>query len=113
MAESVKIASIKPAEINFIPTYIGYFVIATSIEDIMAFCIISFVVALLVKYTRIFYFNPTLLFLGYQYYEVIDTNGTTISLITKNKDLKKLTKLKKLRRLNNYTFIGGEEEYDD
>ncbi len=111
--ENINIANIKPAEINYIPTYIGYFVIATSISNLTAFYIISIVIAVLIKYTRMFYFNPVLLFIGYQYYEVIDTNGVTISLITREKDLKNSTKLKKIRRLNNYTFIGGEEELDD
>ena len=41
--ENINIANIKPAEINYIPTYIGYFVIATSISNLTAFYIISIV----------------------------------------------------------------------
>lgn len=111
--ENITIQTIRPAEINYVPTYIGYFVIATSINSTCAFYIISFVIAILISFTKMFYFNPILLFIGYQYYEVVDSNGANIVLITKIKDIKIATKLQKLKRLNNYTFIGGKEELDD
>ena len=110
--ENITIQTIRPAETNYIPTYIGYFVIATSINSACAFYIISLVIAVLIYFTKMFYFNPMLLFAGYQYYEVVDSNGANIVLITKIKDIKIATKLQKLKRLNNYTFIGGKEELD-
>ena len=53
-----------------------------------------------------------LLFAGYQYYEVVDSNGANIVLITRIRNIKIATKLQNLKRLNNYTFIGGKEEVD-
>lgn len=111
--ENIKIQTIRPAEVNYIPTYIGYFVIATSVNSAYAFSIISLVIAVLIYFTKMFYFNPMLLFVGYQYYEVVDSNGANIVLITRIKDIKIATKLQNLKRLNNYTFIGGKEEVDD
>lgn len=111
--ETIKIQTIRPAEANYIPTYIGYFVIATSVNSTYAFSIISLVIAVLIYFTKMFYFNPMLLFVGYQYYEVVDSNGANIVLITRIKDIKIATKLQNLKRLNNYTFIGGKEELDD
>lgn len=111
--ENIKIQTIRPAEVNYIPTYIGYFVIATSVNSAFAFYMISLIIAILIYYTKMFYFNPILLFVGYQYYEVVDSNGTNIVLITRIKDIKIATKLQNLKRLNNYTFIGDKEEVDD
>lgn len=110
--ENITIQTIRPAEANYIPTYIGYFVIATSINSACAFYIISLIIAVLIYFTKMFYFNPMLLFAGYQYYEVVDSNGANIVLITRIRNIKIATKLQNLKRLNNYTFIGGKEEVD-
>jgi uncharacterized membrane protein YbhN (UPF0104 family) len=106
--ETLEITAIRSTEINYIPTYIGYFVIATSISDITAFWVITVIVAVLIYATKMFYFNPVLLLLGYHYYEVTNTTGTTLLLISKKKDLKIANSFKNLRRLNNYVFFDNK-----
>lgn len=107
--ETFKAFSIKTAEPIYIPTYIGYFVLAISINDFFLFVIIGTILCYLLYKTKIFYFNPLLILLGYNYYEVNDQQGNSILLITKTKALKISTSKGKsfenLIRLNNFTFI--------
>lgn len=107
--ETFKAFSIKPAEPTYIPTYIGYFVLAISIESTSLFIIIGSILCYLLYKTKIFYFNPLLILWGYNYYEAEDQQGNSILLITKNKALKISTSkgrsFENLIRLNNFTFL--------
>lgn len=107
--ETFKACSIKTAEPIYIPTYIGYFVLATSINSLPLFTVIGCMLCYLLYKTKIFYFNPLLIVLGYNYYEAEDLQGNSILLITQTKNLKISTSKGKsfenLIRLNNFTFI--------
>jgi hypothetical protein len=96
-----------PAEGNFLPTYIGMYVISTGLGaiDIDTIVICVFLFAMWLKLGSVSYFNPFLLLLGYRYYAVRSIGNKTITLITKEKDLKQAISIDCLIRINNYTFF--------
>lgn len=110
--DTLKVKSLKIAEPIYIPVYIGYFVIATSINDKAAFFIISAILILLIWRTKIFYFNPILFLFGYNFYEIQDDKETNMLLISKKSNLKGSKKFDKLHRLNNFVFLDKSEEVD-
>jgi len=107
-SDTLKIKSIKPAEQTYIPIYIGYFVIALGIPDFEAFIFLTIVLIASIIKTKVFFFNILMLFLGYNFYEVISEKGVNILLITKKKDLKNISKFNELIRINNFTFLDIE-----
>jgi hypothetical protein len=103
--DTLKINSIKVAEPIYIPVYVAYFVIAMSITTIKTFCWITLILFLLIRATKMFYFNPILLLFGYHFYEAQDKNETCLLLISKKTDLKGEQDFQDLYRLNNFTFL--------
>jgi len=100
---------IVPVEGNLIPAYIGMFVISLSLPgwSIESLMIMLLLLVLWLNIGSVSYFNPFLSILGYRFYAVRSVNHKTITIITKEKDLKQATELKNLIRINNYTFFWG------
>ena len=98
---------IVPVEGNFLPTYIGMYVISISLgaidTDTIVICVFLFVMWL--QLGSVSYFNPFISLLGYRYYSVRSIGNKTITLITKEKDLKQAVIIDNLVRINNYTFF--------
>ena len=98
---------IVPVEGNFLPTYIGMYVISISLgaidKDTLIISLFLFIMWL--KLGSVSYFNPFISLLGYRYYSVRSIGNKTITLITKEKDLKQATSIDNLIRINNYTFF--------
>ena len=98
---------IVPVEGNFLPTYIGMYVISLSLggmgTDTIAICLFLFVMWL--QLGSVSYFNPFISLLGYRYYSVRSIDNKTITLITNEKDLKNAERIDNLIRINNYTFL--------
>jgi len=111
--DTIKIKQIKPMEGNYLPIYIGLFVVALDLGDTITMqsiilLILLFILWLFLENTS--YFNPFFLCWGYKFYEVVtETKGSmkegTYTLITKHKDLKSIDSLDQLTRLNNFTFL--------
>lgn len=96
-----------PVEGNFLPTYIGMYVISISLGAIDADTIVicGFLFVMWLQIGSVSYFNPFISLLGYRYYSVRSVGNKTITLITKERDLKQAIKIDNLVRINNYTFF--------
>jgi len=102
------IEKVKPMEGQFLPVYIGLFVIALSFNDtltIASWFLIFILFILWVSFENVSYFNPFFILWGYRFYEIETSDNITSILITKRKDVKTIKELNNLTRLNNFTFL--------
>lgn len=110
--DTLKVSEIKPVEGVFLPVYIGLFVIALELGDSLTTettFLVLFLFILWIYFESVSYFNPFFLFFRYRFYEVKSENNISFVLITKQKDLKKITTLESLIRINNFTFMECEK----
>ena len=99
------IVSIEYANNSFLPSYLGYFFVALSIDT---WSTLWFVYALLFVFTffsQALYFNPLFLVFRYNFYNLTTKNGATIFLISKNEFKNPKNIEIETRKINNYTFI--------
>lgn len=107
------VVKIKPMEGQFLPVYIGLFVIALSFSGELTISSIFLIVILFilwVSFETVSYFNPFFTILGYRFYEIETKDSVTSIIITKRKDVKQISQFTNLTRLNNFTFL--EYSYD-
>jgi len=106
--EMIKRGGVDDLEIatdNFLPSYLGYFFVALSINDWTTFSVIFIFIYLFVQKSKQTHFNPIFIILGYKYY-FISTEGIKSLIITKeNLKNPKEVELTELKRINDYTFI--------
>ena len=106
--------SVEIANDAFLPSYLGYFFVSLSAASlsntsnetfIFVFCIIS----VFIFCSRISYFNPVFLLLGYNFFYMVTNNNLKVIVITKSK-VKKPSNFcsDKMKRINDYTFIDME-----
>lgn len=107
---SQEIVSIEPANDTFLPSYLGYFFVALSINDLSTFMYVFGLIFIFVFFSKISYFNPVFLLFNLKFFYVVNSSGTKLVLITK-KELKEPSNVAfdNLRRINNYTFISKEK----
>ena len=107
--EQGSIESIEPANDSFLPSYLGYFFVALSINDVEVFCWVFGLIFIFIFYSKISYFNPIFFILGYNFYYLVNNNRVKILVITK-RELKKPSdvEFETIKRINNYTFINKE-----
>ena len=107
---SQEIVSIEPANDTFLPSYLGYFFVALSINDLSTFVYVFGLIFIFVFFSKISYFNPVFLLFNLKFFYVVNSSGTKLVLITK-KELKEPSNVvfDDLRRINNYTFISKEK----
>lgn len=113
--ETMTCKAIEVAEPKYIPIYIAYFVISLSISDIPTFLVVFILIFFLILLGKFSYFNPYLLFMGYNFYEVESSSSDSkdsvkykIFLISKRK-IKTIKTYQKLIRLNDFTFLDTEK----
>jgi len=107
--DSLKSSSVKEIELannNFLPTYLGYFFVSLSVNDVSTLIVIFLIIYIFTFLSQTLYFNPIFLLFGYHFYFLKTTSNVKIFLITK-KQLKTPGEngFENLRRINNYTFI--------
>ncbi|WP_246849094.1 hypothetical protein [Vibrio crassostreae] len=104
------VEAIEPANDTFLPSYLGYFFVALSINDFDTFIYVFSLIFIFVFFSKISYFNPVFLLFRLKFFYVTNSCGTKIVLITR-KDLKSPSDVvfEKLKRINNYTFISREK----
>lgn len=99
-------SSIAHANNSFLPSYLGYFFVALSINNGET---LLFVYSILFAFTfrsQALYFNPLFLLFGYEFYNITTTNGAAIFLISRNNyKTPKDINISKAFRINDYTFI--------
>lgn len=101
--------SIKELEVandSFLPSYLGYFFVALSINDVEVFLWVFSIILIFIFFSRAAYFNPLYFIFGYKFYYVVTTQDVKNLIITK-KQLKtpKDVQFEKIRRINDFTYI--------
>ncbi|MGM0846494.1 MAG: hypothetical protein ACQEUT_16080 [Bacillota bacterium] len=101
-----KVSEVEQANNAFLPSYLGYFFVALSINYFETLIFIFLMLFLFTFYSQTLYFNPLFLLFGYQFYFLTTVNRTKIFLITR-RSLKNPDdiNLPDLRRINDFTFI--------
>lgn len=100
------IRSIEPVNDNFLPTYLGYFFVAVSITSNWVFCYFMLLVLSFNLFSKIYFFNPSLLLSGFKFYHLISDKGVKTLLISKE-DLRSQEDVtsSNYKRINDFTFI--------
>ncbi|AGB49540.1 hypothetical protein Metho_1318 [Methanomethylovorans hollandica DSM 15978] len=104
--DKLSISVIEPANDAFLPSYLGYFFVALSAPNIEVFLYVFGIICIFIYHSRISYFNPIFLLIGFNFYYIKTNNNTKILVITQ-KQLKepKNAEFENLKRINNYTFM--------
>ena len=94
------------ANSSFIPTYLGYFFVGLSLENITQLLIVYFIIFIFTQLSQTEYFNPIYLLFGYKFYHIKSSKGTRLFIITRRKIRNaNQEEFKKLKRINETTFI--------
>lgn len=109
--DKTSISVIEPANDAFLPSYLGYFFVALSAPNIAVFLYVFGIICVFIYHSRISYFNPIFLLIGFNFYYITTNNNTKILVITQ-KQLKepKNAEFNNLKRINNYTFMDMERQ---
>lgn len=104
--QSSSVKEIELANNNFLPTYLGYFFVSLSVNDVPTLVVVFLIIYIFTFLSQTLYFNPIFLLFGYHFYFIKTSGNVKIFLITR-KQLKIPGEIgfEKLRRINNYTFI--------
>lgn len=102
------IVSIEPANDAFLPSYLGYFFVALSINDWITFVYVFSVVFIFIYFSKLSYFNPIFLLLGYKFFYLVNKSGLKI-VVASRSELKLPSEVEfgRLRRINSYTFFSN------
>lgn len=103
------VESIEHANNIFLPSYLGYFFVALSVDNWETLFFVYSILFVFTFFSQALYFNPLFLIFGYEFYNIKTMNGTSIFLISRYRyknprDIEVL----KAYRVNNYTFIERE-----
>lgn len=106
------ICTISMANDTYMPSYLGYFFVALSIQnkDWLTFGVVFCVIYIFTFFSQSLYFNPLFLIFGYNFYYVTSHNQTKIFVISRKKDIRGSDKINfnSLKRVNEFTFIDKE-----
>jgi len=100
-----EILSIEYANNSFLPSYLGYFFVALSINDLDTLLFVYALLFLFTFFSQALYFNPLFLVFGYSFYNLTTKNGAKIFLISKTEFKTPKDIEIEANRINNYTFI--------
>ena len=101
-----KVVTIDHANNSFLPSYLGYFFVALSIDNWETLVFVYGVLFVFTLLSQALYFNPLFLLFGFEFYNITTRNGAAIFLISRGRyktpgDID----ISKAYRINNYTFI--------
>ena len=99
-------SEIKQANDSYLPSYLGFFFVASSVPDYITFCFVFSIIAIFVFFSRSVYFNPMYFLLGYRFYDIKTTEMVRILVVSK-KNIRKAgdAVFEKTKRINDFTFI--------
>jgi hypothetical protein len=103
--QSGEILSIEYANNSFLPSYLGYFFVALSINDLDTLVFVYVLLFIFTFFSQALYFNPLFLVFGYSFYNLTTKNGAKIFLISKAQFKTPNNIEIEANRINNYTFI--------
>lgn len=100
------IKSVEVSNNDFLANYLAFFFVALSVDDSLTFYIVFGITLVFTFVSRVSYFNPVFLILGYTFYYILIEDNIKIMLISKQniKSPKNIKEIK-VRRINDYTFI--------
>lgn len=100
------ITQVDSANGSYLPSYLGYFFVALSINDFETFVCVGVLIFIFTFFSQAPIFNPMFLLFGYNFYVVNVQNQITFFVISK-KNIQSLKGLEftNLKRINNYTYI--------
>lgn len=95
----------------YLPSYIGYFFVAVSVNNFKTLCVVYVVLVVFTLVSTTHYFNPILLLFKYNFYNIITADNIKILIITR-KTFRTDTGLNgcRLKRINDFTFIDVERK---
>ncbi len=100
------VVSIEHANNSFLPSYLGYFFVAVSINNNETLLFVYGVLFVFTFLSQALYFNPLFLIFGFEFYNITTKNGAVIFLISRHKyKTPEEIEIPKAFRINNYTFI--------
>jgi hypothetical protein len=100
------VSEIELANNNFLPTYLGYFFVSLSVNDISTLTVVFTIIYVFTYLSQTLYFNPIFLIFGYHFYFIKTSSNVKIFLITRKKiKVPGEIGFSNLKRINNYTFI--------
>lgn len=97
---------IDEAQNDFLANYLGYVFIGIGVNDCQILIMIYLIIFVLTFTVQSKCFTPTLLILGYKYYDVTTSNGTKAFIVTRrNLRTPNEIEFNNLRRINNMSYI--------
>lgn len=104
--KSGEVAGIEHANNSFLPSYLGYFFVALSINSWNTLFFVYSILFIFTFLSQALYFNPLFLVYGYEFYNIKTRNGAAIFLISRCRyKTPDEIEIKSVSRINNYTFI--------
>lgn len=102
--------NIEEANNAFLPSYLGYFFVALSVNSTETMIFVYLIVFVFTYLSQSLYYNPLFLLLGYKFYYITTVNNVRLFIISKKEiSTTKGAVFSKLRRINNTTFIDEGE----
>lgn len=111
--DSIKRGVVQELEIatdSFLPSYLGYFFVALSIDKWQVLFVIFIFIWLFTRKSKQVHFNPIFLILGYKYYFITIDNIKNLLITKQNLRNPKNIEIYNLKRINNYTYIKIEKK---
>lgn len=101
-----KCVKVEQADASFLPAYIGYFLVAFTIQNMYQLLVATVMISTFLFLVRWQYFNVTYLFFGYHCYHITTDMNVKVFLICR-REIRSPdnVQLKSLRRINNTTYI--------
>lgn len=100
------IVDVEEANSSYLPSYLGYFFVALSINDKITLFYIFILLFLFTFHSQTLYFNPLFLMFGYKFYYISLETGLKVFIITKREISTSIgLDFGNLRRINSFTFI--------
>tara|TARA_R110001583_G_scaffold75830_1_gene208336 strand:- start:999 stop:1547 length:549 start_codon:yes stop_codon:yes gene_type:complete len=101
-----QVVEIEHANNSFLPSYLGYFFVALSINNWETLGFVYGVLFVFTFLSQALYFNPLFLLFGFEFYNIKTKNGAAIFLISRHKyKTPDEIVIDEAYRINNYTFI--------
>lgn len=100
------ITAVEHANNSFLPSYLGYFFVALSINSWSTLFFVYGILFIFTFLSQALYFNPLFLVYGYEFYNVRTRSGASVFLISRCKyKTPDEISIASASRINNYTFI--------
>lgn len=102
------ITGIGHANNAFLPSYLGYFFVALSIDEARTLAFVYGILFVFTFLSQALYFNPLFLLFGYRFYNVKTKNGLEAFLISKEDyKIPEEVSIETCYTINDYTFVEG------